>query len=124
MEELKVYLTEFGGKLNDEDFDNGPAMQRAIDFLHKRGGGEILPECGHVHLHSSIYVPEDVHLHGFSFYTHLKAENKGFEITCLNCSSRRALIHYDELYDRYHFECTDCGNYGEEVDWFEDEKSG
>lgn len=109
MEELKIYLTEFGGKLNDKDFDNGPAMQRAIDFLHKRGGGEILPEYGHVHLHSSIYVPEDVHLHGFSFYIHPKAENKGFEITCLNCGSHKAYVQADNCGDAFVM-CAACDN--------------
>lgn len=41
MEELYVNIEDFGGKLDDPKFDNGPIINRALDFLSHNGGGVL-----------------------------------------------------------------------------------
>ena len=59
--ENKSYLEDFGGRLDDPNFDNRPVLVRAIDYLSRNGGGILTTKGrGYVHLNGVIDLEEVV----------------------------------------------------------------
>ena len=71
--ELVVTLEEFGGRVDDKNFDNRLPLKRAIDFLSNNGGGIVRPgKRGTIYFNGSIGKPsgpDHVTIEGFSFFS-------------------------------------------------------
>jgi len=55
---VRARLSEFGAKPND-DADDSPALQRAVDALGARGGGALLIEAGTYYLDHPVIITRD-----------------------------------------------------------------
>lgn len=70
--ELVVTLEDFGGRIDDKNFDNRLPLKRAIDFLSNNGGGIVRPgKRGYTYFNGSIDQPsgpDHVTIEGFSFF--------------------------------------------------------
>ena len=70
--ELLVTLEDFGGRVDDKNFDNRLPLKRAIDFLSNNGGGIVRPgKRGTIYFNGSIDKPsgpDHVTIEGFSFF--------------------------------------------------------
>lgn len=55
--ETKAYLEDFGGRLDDPNFDNRPVLLRATDYLSRNGGGTLTTKGrGTVYFNGIIYL--------------------------------------------------------------------
>lgn len=53
--ENKAYLEDFGGRLDDPNFDNRPVLLRASDYLSRNGGGTLTTKgSGTVYFNGTI----------------------------------------------------------------------
>jgi len=70
--ELVVTLEDFGGRVDDPNFDNRLPLKRAMDFLSNNGGGIVRPgKRGYTYFNGSIDKPsgpDHVTIEFFSFF--------------------------------------------------------
>lgn len=59
---MRVSIASLGAR-NDGEFNNATVIQKAIDSVHKAGGGQVLIPGGGIFLSGSIELKENVDLH-------------------------------------------------------------